>query len=82
MHLSGLRKMKKPFPWFSDTRSGGGWFVKLNGDQHFLGKHPEDAQPPRKVRDRWNPPQVILDEFYRLMALRDTASKSDYTLVC
>ena len=73
--------MKKPFPWYSDTRSGGGWFVKLSGDQNFLGKHPEDAPPPRKGRDgRWNPPQAILDEFYRLMALRDTASKSDYAL--
>ena len=73
--------MKKPFPWFSDTRSGGGWFVKLNGDQNFLGKHPEDAPPPKKGKDgRWNPPQGILDEFYNLTALRDTASKSNYTI--
>ena len=42
--------MKKPFPWYSDTRSGGGWFVKLNGDQNFLGKHPEDAPAPKKAR--------------------------------
>jgi hypothetical protein len=56
-------------------------FVKLNGDQNFLGKHPDDAQAPKKGRDgKWNPPQVVLDEFYKLMALRDTASKSDYTL--
>lgn len=62
--------MKKPFPWYSETRSGGGWFVKLNGDQNFLGKHPEDAQPPRKRRDgKWNPPSVILDEFYKLAKL-------------
>src|SRR5262245_3202314 len=73
--------MKKPFPGYSDTRSGGGWFVKLNGDQNFLGKHPDNAPPPKKGKDgRWNPPQAILDEFYKLMALRDTASKSDYTL--
>jgi hypothetical protein len=73
--------MKKHFPWYSDTRSGGGWFVKLNADQKFLGKHPQGAPPPKKGKDgRWNPPQAILDEFYKLMALRDTASKSDYTL--
>jgi hypothetical protein len=52
--------------------------VKLNGGQHFLGKHPEDAPPPNKGRDgKWKPPGAILDEFYRLMALRDTAAKSD-----
>jgi hypothetical protein len=47
--------MKKPFPWYSDTRSGGGWFVKLNGNQNFLGKHPENAPPPKKGKDgKWN----------------------------
>jgi integrase len=73
--------MKTPFPWYSERRSGGGWFIKFDGDQKFLGKHPADAPKPKKGRDgRWNPPQVILDEFYKLMALRDTASKSDYAL--
>ena len=72
--------MKTPFPWYSAGRSGGGWFVKLDGEQNFLGKHPDGAPKPRKRRDgRWNPPAVILDKCYRLMALRDTASKSDYT---
>src|SRR3954470_18538162 len=72
--------MKKPFPWYSESRSGGGWFVKLDGEQNFLGKRPDDAPKPRKRRDgRWNPPAVILDEFYKLMAMRDTAAKSDYT---
>lgn len=42
--------MKKPFPWYSDTRSGSGWFVNLNGDQNFLGKHPNNAPPPKKGR--------------------------------
>ena len=73
--------MKTPFPWYTASRSGGGWFVKLNGEQNFLGKHPDDAPKPKKGRDgRWKPPQVILDKFYKLMALRDTASKSDYLL--
>ncbi len=75
--------MKQPFPWYSDSRSGGGWFVKLNGEQHFLGNHPEDAsQPPKQGRDgRWNPPAVILDEFYKLMTLRDTASDTGASVV-
>lgn len=73
--------MKTPFPWFSASRSGGGWFVKFGGEQNFLGKHPDDGSKPKRGRDgRWNPPTVILDEFYILMALRDTASKSDYAL--
>src|SRR4051812_46153406 len=39
------------------------------------------SSKPKRGRDgRWNPPTAILDEFYKLMALRDTASKSDYTL--
>src|SRR4051794_32476475 len=85
MHLSctfrGLRAVKKPYPWYSDTRSGGGWFVKLGGGQKFLGKHPEGARPPRRGRaGRWDPPPPVLDEFYKLMALRDTASKADYPL--
>ena len=46
--------MKKPFPWYSDTRSGGGWFVKLSGDQNFLGKHPDNAPPPKKGKDGWS----------------------------
>ena len=73
--------MKKPFPWYSESRSGGGWFVKLDGEQHFLGKHPDDTPKPKKGRGGlWNPPAAILDEFYKLMSLRDTASKSDYKL--
>ena len=72
--------IKTPFPWYSPSRSGGGWFVKLNGEQNFLGKHPDDAPKPKKGRDgRLKPPQVILDKFYKLMALRDTASKADYS---
>lgn len=71
--------MKTLFPWYSESRLGG-WFVKLGSEQHFLGKHPGDAPKPKRGRDgRWKPPQVILDQFYNLMAIRDTASKSDYT---
>lgn len=70
--------MRQPWPWYSETRSGGGWFVKLGGDQHFLGKHPAGAAPEKK-NGKWNPPTEALEKFYQLMALRDTASKTDYT---
>lgn len=72
--------MRQPHPWYSETRSGGGWFVKLSGDQHFLGKHPVGAAKPIKRSGRWNPPSEILAEYHKLMAVRDTASKADYTL--
>lgn len=72
--------MKKPWPWYSESRSGGGWFVKLSGEQHSLGKQPEVAGKPQKKKGRWDPPQPILDGFYQLMSVRDTASKGDYTV--
>src|SRR5262245_61223706 len=70
--------MRQPWPWHSETRSGGGWFVKLGGDQHFLGNHPARATGPEKKNDKWNPSSEVLEKFYQLMALRDTASKHDY----
>ncbi len=72
--------MKQSYPWYSDTRSGGGWFVKVRGEQAFLGKHPEGATKPVKRNGRWNPPEEILTEFHTIMAVRDTASKEDYDL--
>lgn len=78
--LSERPLMRQPHPWHSESRSGGGWFVKLSGEQHFLGKHPVGAAKPIKRSGRWNPPSEILAEYHKLMAVRDTASKSDYTL--
>lgn len=72
--------MKKPWPWYSESRSGGGWFVKLAGEQHPLGKQPDDAGKPRKKKGKWDPPQSILDGFYQLMSVRDTATKEDYAV--
>lgn len=72
--------MRRPTPWYSDTRSGGGWFVQLDGEQHHLGKHPEGKAAPKKKNGRWNPPDKIMDEYCKLMALRDTASKGDYAV--
>ena len=71
--------MRQPHPWYSETRSGGGWFVKLNSEQHFLGKHPVGVAKPLKRNGRWNPPSEILAEYHKLMAVRDTASKADYS---
>jgi|GEM_PF-1936956 len=68
--------MRQPHPWYSETRSGGGWFVKLSNEQHFLGKQPEGAAKPVKRNGRWNPASEILAEYHKLMAVRDTASKS------
>lgn len=72
--------MRKAWPWYSATRSGGGWFVKVNGEQHFLGKNPVGAAKPAKKAGRWNPPDEILTEFYRLMSVNDTGSKEDYSV--
>lgn len=72
--------MRQPHPWYSETRSGGGWFVKLSNEQHFLGKHPIGLPKPVKRYGRWNPPSEILAEYHKLMAVRDTASKADYSL--
>lgn len=72
--------MRQPHPWYSENRSGGGWFVKLAGVHQFLGKHPVGTSKPEKRNEKWNPPPEILATFYQLMAVRDTASKSDYTL--
>ncbi len=72
--------MRQPQPWYSETRSRGGWFVKLGGEHHFLGKQPAGTTKPEKRNNKWNPPAEILATFYQLMALRDTSSKSDYTL--
>lgn len=53
--------------------------MKLSGVQHFLGKHPAGAAKPIKRSGRWNPSSEILSEYHKLMAVRDTASKADYT---
>ncbi len=70
--------MRTPTPWYSKTRSGGGWFVQFDGEQHRLGKHPEGEPAPKKRKGRWEAPRAILDVFYQLMSVRDTASKADY----
>ena len=71
--------MKKPFPRYSDSRSGGGLFVKLDGEQHSLASAPPASEAQERSGGRWNPPRLILDEFYKLTALGDAAVQSDHT---
>ena len=58
--------MKQPKPWYRASKSA--WYVEHKFKQVRLGEHPEDAPPPKKPKGGWNPPQSILDAFYKLMA--------------
>jgi integrase len=60
--------MRQSKPWFRSAKSA--WYVELDGRQHFLGRHPADAPPPKKVNGEWKPPPAIRDAFYKLMAAR------------
>jgi hypothetical protein len=58
--------MRQPKPWIrSQTNS---WYVEVGGRQHSLEVHPEDADPPKRTKTGWNPPQSVLDAYYKLMA--------------
>ena len=56
-------------PWYRASRDA--WFVKIDGRQRPLGKHPKGAPVPKKSEEtgRWNAPKAILEAFHRLMAL-------------
>ncbi|MCE9567185.1 MAG: site-specific integrase [Planctomycetes bacterium] len=58
--------MRQPKPWYRKWKST--WYVELDGKQHFLGQHPKDSPPPKKLNGEWKPPASILDAFYKLMA--------------
>jgi integrase len=53
-------------PWYRKFTDS--WYVELNEQQHNLGKHPDDAPPPRRYKKGWNAPPAIMQEFHRLMA--------------
>jgi integrase len=57
-------------PWFWEER--GGWYVNRDGQRHFLGDHPPDAPPPKKVKGKWNAPPSIMQAFHALMAAPPT----------
>ncbi len=48
---------RKASPWFWQARSG--WYITKNNPHYLLGKHPEDASPPRK---RYGMPSIKADE--------------------
>jgi len=58
--------MRHPKPWFRSSLNA--WYVEHNGRQCRLANHPEGSPLPKKTKAGWNPPQPILDTFYKLMA--------------
>lgn len=64
--LHGGLLMRQPKPWYRAAL--GAWYVEHHAKQVRLGEHPDGASPPKKTKGSWNPPPVILDAFYKLMA--------------
>jgi len=59
--------MRKPKPWYWAYKKG--WYVKVGGVQHPLGKHHEDRPPARDKKGEWKPvPPEVERAFQRLMA--------------
>src|SRR5947209_1606159 len=56
---------KKAKPWYWEARDG--WYVKLKGERHYLGPHPEGAPKPKKGKTGWNSPRSIDDALERLL---------------
>lgn len=61
--------MHHPHPFFRASRNT--WYVEIDKKQHPLGKHPDGLPPPKKVKGKWNAPQVIVDEYHRRMATKE-----------
>ena len=58
--------VRQPKPWYRAAKSA--WYVEQLGKQVCLSEHPDGAPPPKKSKAGWNPPQPILETFYKLMA--------------
>jgi hypothetical protein len=54
-------------PWYRASRDA--WYVKIDGQQHLLGKHPAGAPKPKKGKFGWNAPRTIQDAYHKLRAL-------------
>jgi site-specific recombinase XerD len=54
-------------PWYRAARDA--WYVKIDGQQHLLGKHPPAAPKPKKGKLGWNAPREIQDAYHRLRVL-------------
>jgi hypothetical protein len=46
----GKEKERKPLPWYSKTRSGGGWFVPVTCEEHHLATPPKGGDSPTRRR--------------------------------
>jgi site-specific recombinase XerD len=61
--------MRPHHPWYRAANNS--WYVEIDGQQHLLGKHPENTPPPRK-RKRGDPPprppEAIERGYHKLMA--------------
>ena len=55
--------MRIPKPWFREQV--GAWYIKLNGKQIPLGKHPDGLPPPKKEKGEWHPPKEIHAAWHR-----------------
>jgi integrase len=57
---------RKAHPWWWNEEQG--WYVNVAGRRHFLGKHPENAKPPKKSKTtkQWNAP-VAIDLAFRML---------------
>src|ERR1700730_7816024 len=62
----GFPMARSAHPWYWQDRNG--WYVNIAGQRRPLGEHPADATPPRRIKGRWNAPQIIQNRFHELMA--------------
>lgn len=60
--------MRKSSPWYWEARNA--WYVKIQGQRHLLGVHPEGAAKPAKSKKsgRWNSPPDIDEALRRLLS--------------
>src|SRR5438128_1432041 len=61
--------MRPHHPWYRAATNS--WYVEIDGQQHFLGKHPDDLPSPRKRKKGSTPirpPAAIDTAYHRLLA--------------
>src|SRR5688572_21943143 len=64
--FTGGKLMRPHKPWYRKQTDS--WYVEIGGYQHHLGKHPDNAPPPRKGKGGWNAPPEIIAAFHHRMA--------------
>lgn len=72
---------RKPSPWYRSERNE--WWVHIHGEDHCLGKHPDDAPKPQKSKKskRWNAPKEIETAFHSLMRGDKPQPTNDDTVI-